>query len=149
MEKIKVELANYQDNLASIKMIRSLVFQEEQGVAPHLEFDGYDDNCEHLLAYLNHQPVGTTRIRNLNQTTAKIERLAVLSEARGQGIGTKLMKTALEMIEAKNTYQEVVIHAQFYIQSLYDKLGFEPVGDRFEEAEILHIKMVKLMKNKK
>lgn len=41
------------------------------------------------------------------------------------------MKKALEIIAAKKTYKKIIVHAQVYIQSLYGKLGFKPVGDRF------------------
>lgn len=71
MDKINIKTVNYQDELESIKMIRSLVFQKEQGVAPDLEFDGHDETCHHLLAYLNHQAVGTIRIRYLDQKDRK------------------------------------------------------------------------------
>jgi predicted GNAT family N-acyltransferase len=142
MEKVTIKIVKYQEKEAIIKMIRSVVFQEEQGVDPTLEFDGYDDSCEHLLAYLNDEPLGTSRIRYIDEKTAKIERLAVLLEARGQGIGTALMLKAIAVIEAKKKYKKIIIYAQVYVQSLYEKLGFKPVGDRFTEAGIIHIKMV-------
>lgn len=143
MSKITIKQVKYQDKLKELKMIRSCVFHKEQGVDPALEFDGNDDKCHHLLAYLDDEPVGTTRIRYLNQDTAKIERLAVLLMARGQGIGSQLVKQAIKIIEEKRTYKEIIIHAQIYIQSLYEKLGFQPIGDRFLEGDIIHIKMVK------
>ncbi len=143
MQKVTIEIIRYQENLEEIKKIRSCVFQEEQGVDPALEFDGYDDICDHLLAYLNGEPVGTARIRYLNENTAKIERLAVLLTARGQGIGTQLMQKCLTIIENKKNFQKIIVHAQVYVQSLYEKLGFNPVGDRFLEGSIIHIKMTK------
>jgi predicted GNAT family N-acyltransferase len=36
-----------------------------------------------------------------------------------------------------------MIHAQEYVKDLYYKLGFEKVGESFEEAGISHIKMIK------
>lgn len=148
MKNIKIEPTNYQDKIEAIKNIRIDVFQKEQGVDPGLEFDGYDDDCLHFLAYLEGEPVGTTRIRYIDESTAKIERLAVLSQARGQGIGTALMKAAIAFIQEQKKYQKIIIHAQVYIQALYEKLGFQPVGDRFMEGDILHIKMVKLIENR-
>ncbi len=142
---MKIKITNYQDELETIKNIRVCVFQEEQGVNPALEFDGYDDDCVHFLAYLDDQAVGTTRIRYIAEDTAKIERLAVLSPARGQGVGTALMKEAIAFIEEQEKYKKIVVHAQVYVKKLYEKLGFQPIGDRFTEGEILHIKMVKFI----
>ncbi len=143
MSKLTIKTTNYQNEIEAIKNIRVCVFQEEQGVDPVLEFDGYDDNCVHFLAYINEEAIGTARVRCLDENTAKIERLAVLSTARGQGVGTALMKKAIAFIKEQEKYQKIVIHAQVYIQSLYEKLGFEPIGDRFTEADIIHIKMIK------
>lgn len=125
--------------------IRKIVFQAEQGVDAALEFDGQDETSDHVVAYLDSQPVGTARIRYLDQKTAKIERLAVLPIARGKGIGKQIMEVALD-IAAKKNIQEVVIHAQQYIIGLHQKLGFEPEGEIFEEAGIPHVKMRKKLR---
>ncbi len=145
MNKTTLKLVKYTDNFSEIKAIRTQVFQIEQGVDPEIEFDGKDETAEHLLAYLDNQPVGTARIRYLSPKTAKIERLAVLSTARGLGIGKELMEKAVE-IAAQNDVEEVVIHAQDYVKSLHQKIGFEQVGERFDEAGIAHVKMLKRLK---
>ncbi len=139
---LRIKTVNYQEQLQAIQTIRTRVFQEEQGVAAELEFDGLDAIATHFLAYLDDQAVGTTRIRNIDEQTVKIERLAVLSGARKQGVGRKLMETALEVITTQNKHIAIV-HAQEYIADLYRQLGFEQVGDRFTEAGISHIKMIK------
>ncbi|BCL36811.1 GNAT family N-acetyltransferase [Nostoc sp. MS1] len=142
MSDVIIRVAKIPEEFPAIASIRKTVFQKEQGVETALEFDGKDDICEHLIAYLDAQAIGTARIRYLDEKTVKIERLAVLSIARGQGIGQKLMEKALEIIAEKNII-EAVVHAQTYIQPLYQKLGFIQVGDVFEEAGISHIEMKK------
>jgi predicted GNAT family N-acyltransferase len=143
--KISIKTVTYTDNSSEIKALRVQVFQIGQGVAPEIDFDGKDETAEHLLAYLDNQPVGTARITYLAPKTAKIERLAVLSTARGLGIGKKLMEKAVE-VAAQNDVEEVVIHAQEYVKSLHQKVGFEQVGERFDEAGIPHVKMIKRLK---
>ncbi len=142
MSKLTIQAFVYPEAFSEMQAIRCSVFQEEQGVDPALEFDGLDETADHLLAYLDHQPVGTARIRYLDDQVAKIERLAVLSTARGQGIGKKLMEKALEIAAQKNV-KEVVINAQEYVKRLYQQLGFEQEGGTFEEAGIPHVKMRK------
>ncbi|MBD2499389.1 GNAT family N-acetyltransferase [Anabaena azotica] len=142
MSDVIIRVAKIPEEFPAIAAIRKTVFQEEQGVDIALEFDGKDDICQHLIAYLDGQAVGTARIRYLDEQTVKIERLAVLSLARGQGIGQKIMEQALELIAKKNI-TEVIVHAQVYIKSLYDKLGFIQVSDIFAEAGIPHIEMQK------
>ncbi|WP_375512433.1 GNAT family N-acetyltransferase [uncultured Nostoc sp.] len=143
MSNLVIKVADFPEEFPAIAAIRKSVFQEEQGVDPALEFDGKDEISQHLIAYLDQKAVGTTRIRYLDNKTAKIERLAVLSTARGQGIGKKIMIKALEVIANKNI-PEVVIHAQEYVKVLYQKLDFVEEGQIFEEAGIPHVIMRKI-----
>ncbi|MCC5643342.1 GNAT family N-acetyltransferase [Nostoc sp. CHAB 5824] len=143
MSNLVIKVADFPEEFPAIAAIRKSVFQEEQGVDPALEFDGKDEISQHLIAYLDQKAVGTTRIRYLDDKTAKIERLAVLSTARGQGIGNKIMNKALEVIANKNI-PEVLIHAQEYVKVLYQKLDFVQEGEIFEEAGIPHVRMRKI-----
>ncbi|PMB25797.1 GNAT family N-acetyltransferase [Fischerella thermalis CCMEE 5318] len=142
MSNLTIRVAHMPEELLEIEKIRRVVFQVEQGVEQDLDFDGLDEICDQLIAYLNGECVGTARIRYLNEKTAKIERLAVLEMARGQGIGQKITEKALEVIASKNI-PEVLINAQEYVKGLYQKLGFQQEGEVFEEAGILHVKMRK------
>ncbi|WP_250125382.1 GNAT family N-acetyltransferase [Chroococcidiopsis sp. CCMEE 29] len=145
MSHLIVKTAELADEMPAIQAIRRSVFQIEQGVAPELDFDGQDETAEQIIAYLDNQPVGTARISYLDDRTAKIERLAVLSKVRGQGIGKKIMEKALDVVAEKNI-QQVVIHAQEYIKGLHQQLGFEQEGERFDEAGIPHVKMRKKLR---
>ncbi len=142
MKQLSVKIAHLPDDWAPIRAIRRAVFQQEQGVEEALEFDGRDDEAVQFLAYLDDRPVGTARIRFLSQSTAKLERLAVLSDARKQGVGQQIMQTALKFLGEKNI-SEIRIHAQEPVKEFYQALGFEVEGDRFEEAGIPHFKMSK------
>ena len=171
MSNLTVELADFQRDFTKILAIRSKVFHQEQQVDPKLDFDGQDETCLQLIAYLDGEAVGTTRIRYLNENTAKIERLAVLPSARRQGIAKKLMFKALEAISPldaaklntvgaaqgmryanaqknitdQHVTTEIVIHAQEYIKDLYKQLGFQECGEVFVEAGINHVKMKKIL----
>ncbi|MBO1347220.1 MAG: GNAT family N-acetyltransferase [Hormoscilla sp. GUM202] len=67
------------------------------------------------MAYLDDRPVGTARIRYLDSQTAKIERLAVLSPARGRGIGKQMMTNAIAVAGQKKVKQ-IVIYAHEYVK---------------------------------
>ena len=138
---LQIETVKYQDEIAAIAYIRTQVFQKEQGVSAQLEFDGLDADAIQFLAYLNGKAVATARIREIDANTVKIERLAVLPEYRKQGIGKQLMESALSVSRLDKS--QAIVHAQEYIASLYQQLGFEVVGERFSEAGIDHVKMVK------
>jgi predicted GNAT family N-acyltransferase len=142
MDSPTIETVQYQDRMVAINQIRTQVFQEEQGVSAKLEFDGLDASATHLLAQINGKAVGTARIRELDSDTVKIERLAVLPDYRKQGIGKQLMVSALSAI-AQEGKSLVLVYAQEYVVQLYQQLGFEVVGEKFNEAGISHVKMIK------
>lgn len=144
MNKLLIKMAKSQEDFSDLQKIRKVVFQEGQKIAPNLDFDGLDDTCQHLIADLNGEAVGTVRVRYLDNGTAKIERLAVLPTARNRGIGERMTVVALDLIANQNISQ-VIVHAQAYIKGLYEKLGFQQEEQIFMEAGILHVKMIKIL----
>lgn len=146
MASLEIKIAQLPDDFPQLSQIRYQVFQLEQGVAPELEFDGKDAESTHLLAYSDGVPIGTLRLRYLDNQTVKLERLAVLPDARGQGIGKQLVVHALEHLKATNI-RAVRIHAQLAVQNFYEKLGFFPEGETFQEAGIPHVKMSQLLQS--
>jgi predicted GNAT family N-acyltransferase len=121
--------------------IRRKVFVQEQGVSESLEIDGRDGEAWHLLALLAEHPVGTLRVRRVEDgQVAKIERVAVLAEARGHAVGQALMQAALARAAAEGC-RLAKLHAQLQVQGFYAKLGFEAYGPEFEEDGIMHVAM--------
>ena len=141
-KNLTIKLAESLKDFSAMRSVRTEVFQSEQRIDPELDFDGQDESSDQIIAYLDDRPIGTARVRYLDDRTAKIERLAVLPITRGKGIGKLIMEKAIA-IAAQKKMQEVVIHSQEYIQGLHQKLGFEPEGAVFEEAGIPHVKMRK------
>jgi predicted GNAT family N-acyltransferase len=142
MNLLTIRLAN-QTDMAAVYAIRTAVFQVEQGVPTDLEFDGEDAGATHLMAQWDKQPVGTARLRRVGDRTVKLERVAVLSDYRGRGIGHQIVVTALNLVAAQSV-NRVKIHAQLATRSFYENLGFIAEGDEFVEAGIWHIQMSKL-----
>ena len=121
--------------------IRRAVFVQEQGVAEALEFDEHDAQARHLLALRDGEPVGTLRVRWLDRgRTAKIERIAVLPEARGAKVGQALVEAALAAAKAEGA-EVALLHAQTIVQGFYVRLGFVAFGPEFIEDDILHVAM--------
>lgn len=122
--------------------VRWAVFVEEQGVDQSVELDGKDADAHHVVAFEDGSPVGTARVRMVDDTVAKAERVAVIESERGTGIGTALMH-AVEDIARERGATAMRLHAQTRVREFYDELGYEVVGDRFEEAGIPHVAMTK------
>ncbi|MCU0523722.1 MAG: GNAT family N-acetyltransferase [Elainella sp. Prado103] len=140
MSQFSIQITAYSEAAADIQAVRTAVFHQEQGIDPALDFDGYDAACQHILVYANHQPIGTARIRFLTPQLAKIERVAVLADYRGQGIGSQIVQTAVSDLDQKNI-AESKVHAQIHATAFYLKLGFKPCGAAFYEAGLPHQEM--------
>jgi predicted GNAT family N-acyltransferase len=124
--------------LDTIFTIRQTVFVDEQKVDPTLEYDEFEETSVHFLALLDEEPVGTARWRR-TPNGIKLERFAVLQSHRNRGIGGEIVKAVLADLPSQ---ENVYLHSQLSACSLYERFGFEPEGDQFEEAGILHYKMV-------
>src|SRR5947209_473292 len=126
------------DGMEEAFEIRKKVFVEEQMVDPQEEYDEFENSSNHYLAYMDNKPVGTCRWRKTHNGI-KLERFAVLAEARGKEAGKSLLLQCLKDVpEESNIY----LHAQVQVIPFYEKFGFKTIGNEFTEAEIRHKKMV-------
>ncbi|REG90591.1 GNAT family N-acetyltransferase [Algoriphagus antarcticus] len=139
---LQVEKITRDDQLKSAYWIREQVFVLEQKVDPNAEYDQFESISNHFLASVGEKPVGTARWR-ITPNGVKLERFAVLEEARGKGVGQALVSAVLADIKENPTThgKTKYLHAQLTAVPLYLKFGFEKVGDLFEECGIMHYKM--------
>lgn len=130
------------DQLKAAYFIRKEVFVIEQKVDPNKEYDEFESVSKHFIACCDGKPVGTARWR-VTPYGVKLERFAVLKDSRGKGIGQALVVAVLEDIKANPDAANMnkYLHAQVSAVPLYQKFGFEIVGDMFEECNIMHYKM--------
>lgn len=139
---LQVDKITTEEELKSAFKIREEVFVIEQEVDPAEEYDEFEETSTHFLAMLDGQPVGTARWR-FTKNGVKLERFAVLKEARGKGVGQALVAGVLSDISSNDATVGKLkyLHAQLTAVPLYSKFGFEKEGDIFEECNILHYKM--------
>jgi predicted GNAT family N-acyltransferase len=137
-----VRIVENERDLERALAIRREVFVLEQGVPEDLEIDEWEPSSTHFLAWAGEAPVGTCRLRMLDPSTGKAERVAVLKSVRDAGVGRKLME-ACEHHARQAGAKSLILNAQIQVVPFYEKLGYVPVGDPFMEAGIRHIKMKK------
>jgi predicted GNAT family N-acyltransferase len=166
MTDVRVVVADTDGLRADAFDVRRVVFVDEQAVDPDLEWDDWDDDAAttHLVAYdptmdadaaaaegARGAPVGAARLRpsavdDTGEPTpdaaGKVERVAVLDSHRGTGVGRALMDD-LEAIGRDRGFDRFVLHSQTHAAGFYERLGYERVGDEFDEAGIPHVEMHK------
>ena len=130
-------------DFAQALAVRWRVFVEEQGVPAELEHDEADAASAHVLAELAGQVVGTGRVV-FDHDGARIGRVSVLPDFRHRGIGSQVV-AALEAEASSRGFTKITLHAQTYVQELYDKNGYAVSGPSFLEAGIDHVPMTKLL----
>jgi len=132
--------------------IRRQVFADEQGVADLRVSDPDDARSLTALATIHarvgdkivRRPVATGRMTPSSSAggQAQIAWVATLPEARGEGIGSKLMRYLLDASVASGA-SEVVLAAQAHAETFYRRLGFSPAGPYYDVRGIPHLRMVR------
>lgn len=121
--------------------IRHTVFVEEQGVPVELEIDDHDHgDAAHFAITVDGEIVGTARLC-LFGMVAKIQRVAVLKAARGQGRGAALIQYLAAHARENTPDKRIALDAQTHAITFYERLGFKTVGTPFDDAGIPHIRM--------
>lgn len=120
-------------DIAACQALRHAVFIEEQGVPFEIERDGRDDVAHHMLATLDDQPTGTARVL-IAGDTGRIGRVCVLANARGQGIGTGLVRAAVAHLRTLPDLHRAVLGAQTHALDFYQRLGFSAFGPVYADA---------------
>lgn len=133
---IKTELINDKDQIDLAFYIRRQVFVEEQHVS--VERESMDDaESVHYLATYNELPAGAARYRKTTKGT-KIERIAVLKNYRGKGIGEAIL---LQILDDVKLDEKIYLHAQVNAIEFYKKNGFKETDNYFVDAGIEHVEM--------
>jgi predicted GNAT family N-acyltransferase len=134
---IEVRLGAWIDLREEAAPIRYAVFVDEQKVPAEIELDDWDALSLHALALdAQGRVLGTGRLL----PDGHIGRMAVLQSARGQGVGSALLRALLQAARARGD-REVVLSAQTHAMPFYEKAGFIAEGDDYDDAGIPHRQM--------
>lgn len=117
--------------------MRLEVFVVGQKIPVELEWDEMDELSLHAVAYEEAgRAVGTARLL----PDFHIGRMAVLEQARGKGIGSRLLQAMMEAARQRGA-TEVVLNAQVEAIPFYHRHGFVEEGEVFDDAGIPHKSM--------
>ena len=133
---VTVARADWPRDEAGIARVRRQVFIEEQAVPESLEWEALDPDCDWFVARRDEEIVGVARLT----PEGRIGRMAVLPAWRGRGVGSALLRAALDRARERG-FRAVVLSAQVHAMPFYARFGFTPVGPEYLDAGIPHRKM--------
>ncbi len=98
------------------------------------------------LAYFNEalQMQGCLVLKPLEGGQIKMRQVAVAENTQGKGIGTHLVN-ASEVYAKAEGFHEMILHARTTAVPFYLRLGYEKIGEPFEEVTVEHYKMRKAL----
>ena len=133
----RIRLVEWADAQPLLSRIRTVVFVEEQNVAPEIERDGRDAECAHAIAEsAAGEAIGTGRL----MPDGRIGRMAVLRAWRGRGVGAAILRALMDEARRRG-FRETHLHAQSHAKDFYARHGYVPCGDEYLEAGIPHVEM--------
>ena len=115
--------------------LRAAVFVVEQD-CPYLDPDGIDRWSWHLLGYQDDRLVACARWFE-EGGHVRLGRMVIAPDQRGQGLGQRALREALQRIGART----VIAHAQDHLRGFYGAAGFVAEGEVFQEDGIPHVVM--------
>jgi len=121
---IKVQVVTTPDALAQAFAIRSVVYLGEQQCPYNEEFDGNDFSATHVIAHLDGEPAGTTRMRWFG-TFAKYERVAVLPRFRKTPVTRMMMEFCFDL-QCRKGITTGYAHSMKGLAPHWAKFGFFP-----------------------
>lgn len=125
----------------TIRPLRRAVFVEELGLPAACETDALDAGALQLIARDDaDRAIGVARLT----ADHRISRVAVLPGARGQGVGTALVRQLVDRARSFG-WPEVQLDAQVDAVAFYTREGFASEGELFEQAGLLHQTMRKAL----
>ena len=137
-----VTVARSIEDLMRAISIRGAVYISEQKCPYEEEFDGNDFSATHLLGYVGNEPVGCLRVRYFADF-AKIERLAVRGEFRSLGVGSQLVRAAIELCQIKG-YRRIYAHSQKRLLEFWSQFSFRLLegGREFAFSDFDYVEVV-------
>ena len=136
-----IQIADWATLQHAAAPVRVQVFVQEQGIPVEEEWDAEDVTAIHAVLFdTSGQARATARLLQPASGVAKIGRMAVLREWRGQGYGQRLLKAMISTARYRND-RMVTLSAQQSAMTFYAKHGFETVGVPYDEVGIPHTAM--------
>lgn len=101
-----------------------------------------EDKDIHIVYYKDALVIGTLMLTPHENGIIKMRQVAIDEGYQGEGIGSKMVEYA-EAYALDHGFHTMEMHARKTAVPFYTRLGYQVVGEEFEEVTIPHYKMTK------
>lgn len=133
--------------LYALLQLRQSILVVEQASA-YADLDGRDPEARHLLAVdpsgvlVAYARLFAPRYRDdLDEELAAFGRIVVMPDRRKTGLGRRLMKECLSVLDKEFPKHDVRISAQTYLEKFYEAYGFKRDSEPYDDCGVTHIDM--------
>ena len=115
---------------------------EQESLYP--EIDGQDTEAVHIIARSRDEIVGVARILGPTDAgEAVIGRVAIDRQARGTGLGRRIVAAAIAHISETAPERPIRLGAQLHLEGFYASFGFSRVSGVYDDGGIPHVDMLR------
>jgi predicted GNAT family N-acyltransferase len=95
-------------------------------------------DCVHLVAVLGAEVLGSAMFHPQAPGSGRLLQMVVDEAHRGRGVGRAIVRSLERHVRERLDVREVRLHARAPVVPFYEALGYEVVGEAFEEVGIAH-----------
>ena len=129
------------EELYEILKLRAEVFVVEQNCI-YQDLDDVDKDAYHVYIQDEGRMVAYLRVVDKGKRLDEVSVGRVISIKRRIGLGSRLMKTGIQVAKEKYGANIVKVGAQTYAKPFYEQAGFRQISEEYQEDGIPHIYMV-------
>ena len=126
--------------LYEILKSRAEIFVVEQDCI-YQDLDGIDYRSLHVFYEEDGSVIAYLRAYEKEDEPEVVQVGRVLTLEHGKGLGAKILKEGIEIIQEKMRPQSIYIEAQCYAIGFYEREGFQVCSESFLEDGIPHVQM--------
>ncbi|MFB1482416.1 GNAT family N-acetyltransferase [Corallococcus sp. RDP092CA] len=120
--------------------LRFRVLREPLGHAREDVKFPFEDASLHLVAHADGVVQGCVLFHPEDAHGGRLFQMAVRPSLQGQGLGAKLVRRLEEALRGRG-FRHVHLHARAPVVPFYERLGYAPYGELYEEVGIPHRNM--------
>ncbi|WP_028025325.1 GNAT family N-acetyltransferase [Enterovibrio calviensis] len=139
-----IQLQTTDDLYKEALELRYDLFFREPKLPPSILFDSLEAQSFHLAMANEDGLLAYGRLSEVQPNEFKISQMVVRPDRQGKGLGSAVLSELIQ-IATKHNATAISLNARLHAVPMYEKYGFETVGDTFIAAStgVPHTKMLK------